>query len=121
MNFDFKPQENPNTKEIEQVATCTGKLVSISEEPKKNVNGTLFRNATVEIETADGSRKPFQAIVYENNYKHGMEIGGSYLTTITVGADNSVLIGMSHLNSANSASVADFGLAPSTAKADLGE
>ena len=119
MDFKFEEQKNPSTGEVEQVASCTGKLVSISAEAKKNVNGTEFRNATVQIETADGTAKPFNAIVYENNFKHGMEVGGSYLTRITVGADNSVLISMSHLTSANSADVADFGLTPSTAKADL--
>lgn len=122
MNFDFKPSKNPNTGEIERVASCTGKLVSISDTPKPNKNNTLFRNATIAIEVADGSTKDFQGIVYENNYSHAdssMVVGGSYLTKITVGADESVLITMSHLTSASSASVADFGLVPSTAQADL--
>jgi hypothetical protein len=119
MDFEFEKQKNPSTGAVEQVASCSAKLVSIGEEPKKNVNGVEFRNATVSIETANGDRKNFGAIVYENNYKHGIQVGGEYLTRITVGEDNSVLITMSHLTGSSSASLADFGLTPSTADADL--
>ncbi len=123
MSFEFKSQENPNTGAIEQVASCRGKLISIASEPKENVNGVKFRNATVELEDAQGQLIQRGCIVYESNYAYGMSVGTSYLTRITIGKDkdgaDSVLITMSHLTSASNASLADFGVTPSTANADL--
>ena len=119
MAFNFKPQENPNTKEIEQVATCSGELVSISDAPKENVNKTLFRNASVKVITDDGSTKTFGAIMYESNFLKGVKVGESYLTTITQNASGSILLTVSHLTNAGSASASDFGLAPIVSKADL--
>ena len=121
MKFNFKPVVNPNTKEIEQVASCSGELVSISETAKPNKNGTMFRNASVKIEVEDGSSKTFGAIMYDKNFQKGVKVGGSYLTTITQGASGSILLTVSHLTNAGSASASDFGLVAIASEANLDE
>ena len=84
------------------------KLISVSANAKPNVNGTMFRNATVEFPNINGELVTRQAIVYDNNFAYGMIIGNEYLTTATKTADG-VIITMSHLVGAETATAEDFG------------
>jgi hypothetical protein len=84
------------------------KLISFSNEPKPNVNGTMFRNATVEFPNINGELITRQAIVYEKNFSYGMQKGFEYITKASK-TDEGVIIQVSHLQGAEQASAEDFG------------
>lgn len=84
------------------------KLINISNSPKENSNGTMFRNATVEFPNVNGELISRQAIVYEKNFEHGMQIGYEYVTKATK-TETGVIIQVSHLVGALAASAEDFG------------
>ena len=84
------------------------KLISVSPNAKPNVNGTMFRNASVEFPNINGELVTRQAIVYDNNFAYGMIVGNEYLTTATK-TDEGVIITMSHLVAAETATADDFG------------
>jgi len=122
--MNFEDVKNPKTGAMEKQARFVGKLESINEEAKENANGTMFHNASCSFDTPSGARVTRQCIVYAKNYAHGMEVGTEYSgrATVITGDDGkqSVLLGLSHLTTAGSATLADFGLADlATANADL--
>ncbi len=85
-----------------------GKLISFSSTPKANVNGTMFRNATIEFANIHGEVVQRRGIIYEKNFSYGMEAGKDYLT-LARNTENGVLLQMSHLSSAAAATADDFG------------
>jgi hypothetical protein len=97
-----------------QTSKFTAKLISVSKEAKPNANGKLVRRCTVEY-TAPATGEVVQRAgrIYEANFAYGMEIGQSYATTAQPWIDRNgnaqVDIIMSHLTTAPSASLADFG------------
>jgi hypothetical protein len=122
--MNFEEVKNPSTGAMEKQARFVGKLESINPESKPNANGTEFHNASVSFENAKGERVTRQCIVYGKNFSYGMEVGTEYAGRATVITDDngkqSVLLALSHLTTAGSASLADFGLADeATANADL--
>lgn len=122
--MNFEEVKNPSTGAMEKQARFVGKLESINPEAKPNANGTSFHNASVSFENSQGARVTRQCIVYAKNYAYGMELGVEYAgrATVITDADGkaSVLLSLSHLTTAGSASLADFGLeAEVTASADL--
>lgn len=84
-----------------------GKLISISSTPKSNVNGTMFRNASIEFVNKHGELVKRRAIVYEKNFSYGMEVGENYLAVART-TENGIILQMSHLSSAASATEDDF-------------
>jgi hypothetical protein len=124
--FKFEEVKNPTSGAVEKQARFVGKLESINPDAKPNSNNTMFHNASVSFETAK-ERVTRQCIVYANNYSRAegkMELGVEYSGRATVITDDngkqSILLSLSHLTTAGSASLADFGLdAEVTASADL--
>lgn len=122
--MNFEEVKNPSTGAMEKQARFVGKLESINPESKENKNGTEFHNASVSFDGATGTRLTRQCIVYAKNFQHGMKEGVEYSGRATVITDDngkqSVLLSLSHLTTAGSATLADFGLAEEvTASADL--
>jgi hypothetical protein len=122
--MNFEEVKNPATGAMEKQARFVGKLESINPEAKPNKNGTEFHNASVSFENAKGERVTRQCIVYAKNFAYGMEVGTEYAGRATVVTDEdgkqSILLSLSHLTTAGSASLADFGLEDEvTASADL--
>jgi len=56
-------------------------LLSVSSEPKTNVNGKQYRVGTIRFEDANKKMQQVTAIIYEKNYQRGMEVGENYLAT----------------------------------------
>lgn len=77
----------------------TAKLESISENTFENVNGKLYKAVTVSFKDIKGNPASATGIIYEGNYKRGVEPGKEYLTVATQ-TEKGVLITMSHLTSA---------------------
>lgn len=73
-----------------------GKLVSISTQVLKNVNGTEYRVATIDFEDTAEKTRRCTALVYEKNYSHGLKVGETYLATATP-TDQGVIVKLSHL------------------------
>ena len=125
--MDFENVTNPKTGAIEKQAKFVGKLEGINVEAKPNANGTKFHNATVSFDKANGERVSRQCIVYANNFSRpegDMQVGTEYSgrATVITGDDGkqSVLLSLSHLTTAGSSTLADWGLAEEvTADADL--
>ena len=122
--MNFLESVNPKTKAIEKVAKITAELIDINPEAKANKNGTMFHNASIKFDNAKGESVTRGAIVYASNYAYGMTVGVTYAGKATVITDadgkQGVLLSLSHLTGAGSATLADFVLdAEVTASADL--
>jgi hypothetical protein len=79
-----------------QEASFGAKLLSMSEKPLENTNGTIYRIANIEFEDINGKTQKSSAMVYEGNYNYGMEIGKTFLAKATLSGD-SVYLTVSHL------------------------
>ena len=77
-------------------ALSGAKLLSMSEKPLENANGTIYRIANIEFEDINGNTQKSSAMVYEGNYNYGMEIGKTFLAKATLSA-GSVYVTVSHL------------------------
>ncbi len=114
--FQFEEKVNPATGVTEKSAPFVAELASVSKEAKEmdNEKKTLFRNAQCRFENNKGDVVKRQCIIYESNYKYGMEIGEEYAGRATQIIDENgkarVLLTLSHLDSAKGASLDDFGL-----------
>jgi len=86
--------KNETTGQIE--LRFNAKLLSISDTTLTNTNGKNYKVATVEFADKDGVIQKTSAIVYEGNYKKGMKIGETYMTTARQ-ADDNVYLQISHL------------------------
>jgi len=67
----FEINETTNNQE----ASFGAKLLSMSQKPLENANGTIYRIANIEFEDINGNTQKSSAMVYEGNYNYGMEIG----------------------------------------------
>jgi len=82
----------------------TGVLISVAENSKPNVNGTMFHNCTVEF-----NGEQFGAIMYSTVYDKGVAIGSTVNFAVTViDADNVLLSVLG--NGAKRATLATFGI-----------
>lgn len=123
MKFQFKA--NPTTG-LPQ-AQFQAVLKSISEKTLQNSNNKNYKVVGVEFENAAGVKQLASAAIYEGNYSKGIEVGKSYLTTVTI-AEGKAYLQMSHLESAALATAEDFafdaaevGVAANAAVAPIGE
>ena len=107
--------------ETAKEAQVTAQLISIAEDARENVNGTLYRPCQVKFDN-NGTPVTCGAIMYEGNFKQGVEIGGHYLATISKrpGADRPSLQ-LSHLEQSIGLTddMFDYSAEEETAKADL--
>jgi len=121
--MNFVESKNPKTEAIERVAKITAELIDINPEAKANKNGTMFHNASIKFDNSKGESVTRQAIVYASNYAYGMTVGVTYAgkATVITGDDGKqgVLLSLSHLTGAGSASLADFGLEATPVEANL--
>lgn len=101
----WKSQINPQTNLPELVGNA--KLISVNAEMKTNSNGKNYYLGVAEVEL-QGSMKRVTCSIYENNMKHGVEVGSRYLTTLSKGADGKVYCQMSHLEATESISADIF-------------
>lgn len=79
-------------------AQFSSKLLSVGSNVLKNVNDTEYRIVGIKFEDAKGVEQEVTAIMYESNFKHGVEVGKNYLTTATQ-TDQGVFLQVSHLES----------------------
>lgn len=127
MKFQFKA--NPTTG-LPQ-AQFQAVLKSISEKTLQNSNNKNYKVVGVEFENARGEKQLASAAIYEGNYSKGIEVGKSYLTTVTIAevdGEKRAYMQMSHLESAALATAEDFafdaaevGVAANAAVAPIGE
>lgn len=108
--YDFKLEKHPTTGEAMNVATMTGKLISMSKEAIPNAGGTLYHPATVEFEHVNGTLVKSSAMIYKSNADYGMEVGNSYLGKVIVMAGKQPLIVLSHLDRDSAPTLDMFGL-----------
>jgi hypothetical protein len=92
----------------ENEKSFTATLLSIANQPKENINGKLFRNASIEFPNINGELVKRQGIIYEKNFSYGMSIGNQYLA-VAKRTENGVIITISHLANADLATIEDFG------------
>ena len=97
-----------------QIKKFTAKLISVAPTVSTTATGTQFRRCTVEYKSpATGVVTQSSARIWEKNYAYGMQVGESYASTaqvwLTAEGNAQVDITVSHLQNANSASLADFG------------
>lgn len=107
MKFNFKKNEQTGLAQ----AQFQAKLISpLSETTLQNSNGKNYKLVTLEFENSKGIAQQASAAIYEGNYGKGpLTPGTSYLTTVTIGADNKAYLQMSHLQNAAQATADDFG------------
>lgn len=107
------------------------KLISVSDDTRElqNAKRTEYRVATIEF-TPPNAQEPVQrsAIMFENNYKYGVNVGNYYLSTMTpitdengnpvIGDDGKQKISLkvSHLQQAVRATTDDFASLLATVK-----
>lgn len=75
----------------------SAKLINVSTNILKNVNGTEYRLANIEFTDAEGKVQRISAMIYESNFKQGVKNGEYYLTTATYDEEKGVLVTVSHL------------------------
>ena len=80
-------------QEVKFYATLIAELPTQS---RANSNGTNYKIANIEFADADGVLQEGTAMIYEGNYRHGVEIGRSYLTTAEFDGET-VYLRLSHL------------------------
>jgi hypothetical protein len=94
-----------NYSNVTELVT-SAELISISEEPRTNTNGTVYYPCTVKIIDMKGKEQTITAIIYQGNLDRandegGMKIGKLYSLTIVppTSQDQLPLVKLSHLAS----------------------
>jgi len=77
----------------------TGKMLSISNNVLTNSNGKEYKVVSIEFKDVNGVTQKASGIIYEGNYKHGVEVGKEYLCTASE-SNGQAYIHMSHLSGA---------------------
>lgn len=90
------------------------KVLQVSDKTKElnNDKKTLYRLATIEFENNRGESKRATALIFENNFKHGIKVNDEeYMCTGVPSEDGkTIYVQLSHLiHGAGSVSLADFG------------
>lgn len=104
MKFTFKP--NPTTGVPQAQFSAT--LKSIGTTILQNTNGKNYKIVSVEFENAANKKQLASAAIYEGNYSKGIEVGKTYLTTVSIN-EGKAYLQMSHLENAAQATLDDFG------------
>jgi hypothetical protein len=76
-----------------------GKLLSISNNVLTNSNGKSYKVVSIEFVDIEGVVQKASGIIYEGNYKNGVEVGKEYLCTASE-SNGQAYIHMSHLTGA---------------------
>lgn len=101
----FKAKINPVTNLPELVGSS--KVLSINEELRTNSKGTNYALGTCEVDL-NGSLKTIPCAIYEKNLQYGINIGSSYLTTLTKGEDGKIYCQVSHLPATEAITATEF-------------
>jgi hypothetical protein len=104
--FTFQINETTGLK----FANFPAELVTISNQPLTNKNNKEYYPCSIKFVTANGEEVVRRAMMNAGNFAYGVEIGRQYRSTVTIQADGSPLITVSHLSGAESATTNDFGL-----------
>lgn len=104
------------TKYKEKIDKETGKkifqfnaeLIKVGEKTLENSNENEFKIVELKFQLPNGDKVERSAMCYASNYEHGIEVGKSYLTTLSFDANGEPQLRMSHLSSAERASSDDF-------------
>jgi len=104
MNFEFKPNKTTGVPQAQFPAV----LKSIGTTILQNSNDKNYKIVSVEFENSKGIQQLASAACYEGNYSKGIEVGKTYLTTVSV-VEGKAYLQMSHLENASMASADDFG------------
>jgi len=104
MKFNFKPNPTTGTPQAQFPAT----LKSVGTTVLTNTNGKNYKVVSVEFENANGTKQLAAAAIYEGNYSKGIEVGKTYLTTVSI-VEGKAWLQMSHLENAAQATADDFG------------
>ena len=97
----------------EQVKFYARLVKELPIQSRANSNGTNYKIANIEFADADGELQEGTAMIYEGNYKHGVEVGRAYLTTAEFDGEN-VYLRMSHLEKRIQAEPSMFGFKGAT-------
>lgn len=92
----------------ESVFTFNAELVKVGETVLKNSNEKDYKIVEVKFHLPDGKLVERSAMCYASNYEHGLEVGKSYLTTLSFDEEGNPQLRMSHLSNANRATAEDF-------------
>lgn len=103
--MEIKIDENGN-----EYARFAAKLMSYANQTRKNSNGTEYRVATIEYVNFDGELVTTNAMLYENNFKYGMEVGKVYLASAKPNDEGGVYLSISHLLHTERPTADSFGL-----------
>lgn len=103
MKFNFK--QNPTTGVPQAQFPAT--LKSIGTKVLQNSNDKNYKVVSVEFENANGTKQLASAAIYEGNYSKGIEVGKTYLTTVSI-VEGKAYLQMSHLENAAMATADDF-------------
>ncbi len=104
MKFNFKPNATTGVPQAQFPAV----LKSIGTTILQNSNQKNYKIVSIEFENANGTKQLASAAIYEGNYSKGIEVGKTYLTTVSV-VDGKAYLQMSHLENAAMATADDFG------------
>jgi hypothetical protein len=104
MKFNFKVNEQTGLPQ----AQFSALLKSVGTTELTNVNGKKYKVVSIEFENANGTKQLAAAAIYESNYSKGIEVGKTYLTTVTI-SEGKAWLQMSHLENAAQATADDFG------------
>ena len=107
--FNWKPETTPKGEKV-LTADFSAELVSVAQNPLKNVNGVGFYPATISFDNEAGETVKRSGLIYEANFNHGMSVGTTYLAKVVKQQGKQPLIIVSHLDRAGTASDSDFGL-----------
>ena len=106
MKFNFKANPTTGVPQAQFPAT----LKSIRTTILQNTNGKNYKVVSLEFENANGTKQLASAAIYEGNYSKGIEVGKTYLTTVSI-VEGKAYLQMSHLENAAMATADDFGFA----------
>ena len=92
-----------------QEVKFNGKLLSVSKNTLKlnNEKETEYRIGTIEFADRDGVVQQCSTMIFEGNYKHGMQVGISYQSTARL-INGNVYLQTSHLTGADRANSSMF-------------
>jgi len=86
----------------------TAELLAVSKNTLENTNENKFKIVTLKFNLPNGKLVTRTGMCYEKSYSQGIDVGESYLTTLSFKDDGQPAILMSHLNNASQASADDF-------------
>lgn len=92
----------------EKTFQFNAELIKVGENTLKNSNEKDYKIVELKFQLPNGKQVERSAMCYASNYEHGVEVGKSYLTTLSFDDDEEPQLRMSHLSNANRASTEDF-------------